>query len=272
MSFDVLEKSTESGSPAELYEFAAASTYRFTSAADDVTISATTYTQLNGLSRSAIEDTGDIYKSSLTITAPEDFVVSKLFEVYPPSQVVTLKLSRVQLADLTDVAIMWLGRVLNVAWSPGHSTITCESIFTRLKMPGLRRVYARTCPYVLYGPECKALVTAFQEIATLDAMSVDRFSISSATFAGHPDGYYTGGKFSFDAGGGVIERRGVRAHVGDTITMTHPIPLLTAASTITINPGCAHTKAVCQGTFGNLVNFGGFPYIPTINPYTNSVY
>ncbi len=273
MSFAALETSTESGSPAELYEFTADSgVYRYTSAADDVVISGVTYAQLNGLSRSAIEDAGDIYKSGLTVTAPEDFLISSFFEVYPPSDVVTLALKRVQLADLTDVKTFWLGRILNVAWAPGHSTITCESLFSRLKQPGLRRIYARTCPYVLYGNECKAVATSFLETASLDAMSADGFSISSATFAGHPDGYYAGGKMTFDAGGGVIAKRGIRAHTADTITLTHPIVGLTAASTVDVYPGCAHTKEVCQGSFGNLVNFGGFPYIPAINPYTNSVY
>lgn len=274
MSFDALEKSTESGSPAELYEFAyIGGTTRYTSAAADVVISGVTYTQLNGLSRSAIEDAGDIYKSSLTITAPEDFAVSALFEAYPPSDVVTLALKRVQLADLTDVATIWLGRILNVAWAPGHSTITCESVFSRLKQPGLRRVYARTCPYVLYGDECKATSTSFQETAILNTLSVDGFTLSSATFATHADGFYAGGKLTFDAGGGIIEKRGIRASAAaGTVTITHPIAALTAASTVVVNPGCDHTKTTCQSKFGNLVNFGGFPYIPVINPFTNSVY
>lgn len=274
MSFDVLEKSTESGSPAELYEFAyAGGTSRYTSAAADVVISGTTYTQLNGLSRSAIEDAGDIYKSALTITAPEDFTVSKLFEVYPPSDVVTCAIKRVQFADLTDVATIWLGRILNVAWPPGHSTLTCESVFSRLKQPGLRRVYSRTCPYVLYGDECKAISTSFQETAILNALSADGFTLSSATFSAHADGYYAGGKLVFDAGGGIVEKRGIRSSsAAGSLVITHPITTLTAASTVVVNPGCDHTLVTCQSKFGNSLNFGGQPYIPVVNPFTNSVY
>lgn len=273
MSFDTYERSTEQSQPSELYEFVTGGgTYRYTSAADTVVISGVPYAQQAGLSRSSIEDAGDIYKSALTVTAPEDFPVSLLFEVYPPSDVVTLKVQRVQLADLTDVKAIWLGRILNVGWQPGRSTLTLESLFSSLKHPGLRRIYSRSCPYLVYGPECKADVLAFQELAPLNAMSVDRFSISSATFAGHPNGYYTGGKLSFDAGGGIVAKRGIRAHVGDTITMTHPIAELTAGSSVTINPGCDHTAATCKSRFNNKLRYGGFEYVPKINPYTNSVF
>lgn len=273
MSFDATEKSTESGSPVELYEFTADSgIYRYTSAADDVVISGVTYAQVNGLTRDAIQDAGDIYKSSLSVTAPEDFLISSFFEAYPPSDVCTLAIKRVHLSDLTDVATIWLGRILTVAWAPGHSTLTCESVFSRLKQPGLRRVYARTCPYVLYGNECKAVATSFQETAALNALSADGFQLTSATFSAHPDGYYGGGKLTFDEGAGVLVHRGIRQSASGVITITHPIATLTGASIVVVNPGCDHTKLTCQSKFGNLVNFGGFPYIPPVNPYTNSVF
>jgi uncharacterized phage protein (TIGR02218 family) len=37
---------------------------------------------------------------------------------------------------------------------------------------------------------------------------------------------------------------------------------ITAGDTFTMLPGCDHTTAVCNGTFLNLLRFGGFPYIP----------
>jgi hypothetical protein len=29
-----------------------------------------------------------------------------------------------------------------------------------------------------------------------------------------------------------------------------------------VYPGCDKTQATCQNTFGNILNFGGFTYIP----------
>lgn len=268
MSFEQYEESVESGSPIELYTFAyAAATFRFTSADRDITVDSETYTQHAGLTRSAIDDTGEIAKANITITAPENFIVAKLFEVYPPSDVVTLTLQRVQASDLTDPKTIWLGRVLNAKWSVGFSTLLCESIFTRLRTPGLRRIYSRNCPHVLYGAACRAQETLFEELVDLIGISDDGFQVQSGAFALHPDGFYANGKLTYEVTPGVFERRGIREHVGQTITLTHPIAELSADSIVTVVPGCDRTRDTCDNRFDNVPNYGGFPFIPERNPF-----
>lgn len=274
MAFADYEESTEDGVPVELYQFGyQGGTFRFTTADHDVEFNSSTFTQQPGLSRGTIDDTGEIAKSSLRITAPEDFIVSRLFEVYPPSDVVDLMVYRAHTADLTDAATIWLGRVLAVTWSVGSSELQCESVFTRLKQPGLRRVYSRNCPHQLYGTACRAQETLFQEVVTLNGIESAGFDLTAVAFGTKPDGYYSGGKLSIETSPGVVERRGIRLHVGDTITLTHPITGLLSTDSVTIAPGCARTQPVCTGTFNNLVNFGGFKYMPAKNPFgQNSVF
>jgi len=272
MSFEAFEVSVESGRPVELYEFSyQGGTFRYTSAETDFTYGAV-FTAVPGLSRSSIEDTGDIAKNSLTITAPEDFLIARLFEVYPPSDVIDLVMYRVQRGDPLDGKTFWLGRVLNAQWTTGSSELRCESLFTRLKQPGLRRAYGRNCPHQLYGPDCRVSALTFAETAALNGIDSGGFEILSAVFDAQPDGYFAGGKVEWDAGGGVTERRGIRLHVGDSITLTHPIIGLTAGDTVIAYPGCDKTDATCVSKFSNLPNYGGWPFIPIKNPFSQTVY
>jgi hypothetical protein len=42
---------------------------------------------------------------------------------------------------------------------------------------------------------------------------------------------------------------------------------LAAGTTVTLFPGCDHTLATCSGKFSNTANYGGFPFMPTKNPF-----
>ena len=39
----------------------------------------------------------------------------------------------------------------------------------------------------------------------------------------------------------------------------------------TVYPGCSHNTTDCDTVFDNLDNYGGFPYLPSENPFGNSV-
>jgi hypothetical protein len=36
--------------------------------------------------------------------------------------------------------------------------------------------------------------------------------------------------------------------------------------------GCDHSVSTCAARFGNLANYGGFPFIPTKNPFSTGVF
>lgn len=272
MAFETYEESVEHGQPVELYVFGyQGGVFRYTSDADDFTLSGQIYEAVPGLSRSPIDDTGDVAKSSLTVTAPEDFYISKLFEVYPPSDVVELSVYRLQRSDPSDIKTMWLGRVLNATWGVGYSQLLCESMQTRLKQPGLRRIYSKNCPHLLYGSDCRASQILFEDVVEIEAITNGGFHLHSSSFGAAPTAdYYAGGKIAFDAGGGIIERRGIREHVGDVIVITHPIPSLLQTSTISAWPGCNRTLSDCRLKFNNVPNFGGMPYMVEKNPFGQS--
>lgn len=271
MAFETYEESADGSVPIELYEF----TYngvvrRYTSRDRDVQITPLTYTAAQ-LSRSEITDTGDITKCDLTITTLSSFPITQLYSVAPPSTVVNLVVKRVQASDLTDVMVIWTGRVLSASWPNGSGKLFCQSLASRMKQLGLRRLYGKGCPHQVYRQgigECNVAKASFLEMATLSA--VDGISLTSATFAGHPDGWWVGGEIKWEVEPNVYEIRGVKAHTGDTIQVTHAIQGITAGVQVESYPGCDHTPATCRAKFSNIVNYGGFPFFVSKNPYGNA--
>jgi uncharacterized phage protein (TIGR02218 family) len=274
MTFTAQETSIQAGQPIELYLFTVgARKFYFTSALADITIGVQVYTSIH-LSRSEIEDSGEIPKSSVTLEAPRDFEVAELFRVAPPSDVVMLDISRLHLSDgILEAKLIWTGRVLNCEWTAGSvCNLTCESLYAALLRRGLRRLYQRQCPHVLYGAACKVSSGSWRTTLNLAApgSTVSGITISDAGIDALADGYFAGGYLEYFNAEGAIERRGIKSHVGADITITHAIPTLTLPATVFLYSGCDHTLTTCDTKFANVANYGGFPYIPKVNPFGGS--
>lgn len=94
--------------------------------------------------------------------------------------------------------------------------------------------------------------------------SVDGLSVAAAEFAASAYSL-AGGSLSWTRADGIIERRSIMRHEGDTLTLLYGAADLAAGLAVTAKPGCAHTWAACAA-FGNTVNFGGAAYKPVKNP------
>lgn len=273
MTYNATEISAQSGAPVELYEFVVEGvTYRYTSGDLDYVLGVNTYTALP-MERTALSDTDDLPKNDMQITVKRDFPVAEFFRVAPPSSVVTAQMLEVHRTDVDQQAITkWKGRVLSVNWEGIKATLYCENTYTSLKRPGLRRAYSRQCPHVLYGAVgCRLVAADFREVCTLTAVSGTE--LQSAEFDAQVDGFFDGGYIEFEKAPGIFDRRAIRSHVGNTITMTHAIANLAASDVVNAYPGCDHTFATCLAKFDNTDNFGGFPNIPGQNPFGgNSVF
>lgn len=267
MAFDDYEISVEGSRPVELYEFSyQGGNLRFTSADRDITFNSVLWRR-SAISRTKIDESGDISKASLTLTGPPDWEVAALFDPSPPDDVVGLALYRLQLTDNT-AEVEWLGRALSARWPKDQSEVRCESVFTLMTQPGLRRIYSKNCPHLLYGSRCQASELIFQESVTIDTQTGR--TIISSDFATKPDGYYAGGKAIWEKTPGYFVRRGIRQHDSNEIIISHPMTDLPNGAVLTVLPGCDHTQNHCQPKFANGANFGGFPGMKKKNPFGQS--
>lgn len=270
MTFNTYERAIQLGRPVELYVFEnGLDVYRYTSADHDVTHDGKTYTAYP-IQRGAIEVTMERGRNNLQIKGPRTLPVSDVFRVQPPSDVVTLTVYRFHEIDPdSELIVMWMGRVLSVRWDSALTiTLQCEPVTYSLERPGLRRLFQRQCPHVLYGGKCGLDRDDWAEPATL--IGVDGLTVTSVEFDALADNYLSGGYIEFTTESGNTDRRFITAHTGAAITINFTSSDLAVGMSVTAYPGCDHTTATCNSKFGNSANYGGFPYIPVKNPMEGS--
>lgn len=261
MTYEARETSAQSGEPVELYEFQRGPNfYRYTSADSDVVFNSAAYTAVP-LSRSSIEATQEIARGALNLTCARTLPLLAIFNPVPPSDVIMLTVRRFHRGD-AEAVVIWMGRVLNVGWSGLQASIRCESVYSSIKRPGLRRMYQKQCPHVLYSAQCGVDRDAHKVTAEVVTVSGLAVTVDSLT------GNFGGGYIEWEPQPGVIERRAIRSNSGAVLTINFIAPNLAPGASVDVFPGCDHTLGAggCAG-YGNTPNYGGMPYIPTKNPF-----
>lgn len=260
MSYATLETSTQDGAPVELYTFAQGTQFwRFTTAPDTVTYAAVGYTP-SSISRDRIKQTADVLKDSLKLEFPRGDSFASQFLGFAPDIVTTVTVMRGHAGD-SEFIPYWKGRVIAAVASGNKIELACESVFSSIRRPGLRARYELTCRHALYSARCGVNLEASQTTGVTSVVSGVTLTVPEA--AGFADGYFTGGMVKAPD----ESTRFIVAHAGEVLTVQRPIAGLSAGETVRLYPGCDHLMTTCNSKFGNIDNFGGFPWIPIRNPY-----
>jgi len=264
MTYEAAETGEATGRPVELYTFARDYlAWRYTSADRAVVAGGQSFAP-RPISRSAIEATSEKARAAITITAPRDLPVADLFRVAPPTTGVTVLIQQYHEGD-GELAALWTGRILGVSFEGMVARIQCEPVSTSMRRVGLRRVFQRQCPHVLYGPACGVNSTSRRIAATIDAVTPGTVLVPQADSLA--DGALAGGYLEWEVATGIMERRFIESHVGAVLTIVGSTYGLAASMEISLYPGCDHTMATCDAKFSNAPNYGGFPYWPQKNPF-----
>ena len=236
----------------------------------DVTYLSELYTSAYPIKRSATESNKELSKSSVDIIVDLSNPLAQRHLASPVDTVVTVTIFQ-HTDSSTDV--FWKGRLASTKANNKGVILTCESIFTSLRRPGLRGRYQKSCRHALYGasgctvdPELHAVLSTLTD--------VNGVSVEVAGLNAYPDGRFRGGMLR--APDGVV--RFVVDHAGNNLTLSRPFEQL--QNLFNINgpgvvevkayPGCQHNMADCNDIFDNLPNYGGFPWIPSKNPVGGS--
>jgi uncharacterized phage protein (TIGR02218 family) len=270
MTYDAFETSIQNGAPVELYALTYDTTvYRYTSADTDIVHGSETWASYP-IRRAAIEATQEQARLALDIECGPDLPVLDLFRICPPDGVVAVTVLRLHRGDGNAVTL-WMGRVLSVSLDLGTAKLHCESVYSSLLRPGLRRLYQKQCPHVLYSSACGLDRSAWAEtcsVVSLDGVNLEVLGLPSGT----EDHSYDGGYVEWTDGSCHVERRSIRTQVGSELILTFQMPGLASASPIDAESllvylGCDHSLATCDAEFANSDNYGGMPYIPSKNPF-----
>lgn len=263
MSYTSYENSVELGSPVELYQFIrGVDIWRYTNVDRVITYALYDYTPI-AISRSSVKLNEDVFKSGITLSMHRSELLAAELLVYSPDMSTTLTIFRGHYGDNNYVSY-WKGRVVGASATGNTIDMECESVFTSSRRAGLRAHYEYNCRHALYSARCGASAAANRVSLPLGSMTSQ--TVLEVTGANaYANGWFTGGMIEY-AGG----YRFILAHTGNTITLSRPLAGLVAGLTIQLYAGCDHSKETCNTKFNNIINFGGFPWVPDKNPYNGN--
>lgn len=141
--------------------------------------------------------------------------------------------------------------------------IRCESAQVSLKRIGLRRLYSRACSHVLYSAACGATPIS----ATAEVIRSEGRQVELASLPPEVAGMLAGGWLQTPAGA----RHMIVSESTAGVELLYPVGLA-AGMSVTLTAGCDHSMSTCHSRFGNLANYGGFPFIPSKNPFSTGVF
>ncbi len=265
MTFESLETSMAGGSRIELYTLA---------------IGSVIYRMHNSVELT-ITESGDIYhrtqvsrgpvatgQESLDITLPGSHEFSLKFAEIAPGQAASLTIRAYHRADPSDVRVIYMGVVRSVAFTSSMAfsklaLIPINEAFDK-EMP--ERTFQAACNNVLFDVDCKVSAGLWSYVDAVTAI-VDNVVTINGLAAAKGSGWATGGYVAY----GVLDYRLILTQTADDLTLVLPFHEDVLGQDVTVYAGCAHSIGVCASKFGNAINYGGHPYVPTKNIFISGV-
>lgn len=253
----------------ELYAFTSASgEFLLTPHEFDVDLDGNLYTSLS-IERNELALGAEAAKSALDLKLPPDGdLVRHLLatSLTGETTAITLRIARRDTwGDYWWLSgTRWMGRVLGVEIADDVARVRCESAQVSLKRIGLRRLYSRKCSHVLYSSACGAA-----------PISASAFVSNSSGRNVELDGGVPGSVSGGVAGGWLQTPEGARHMIvsdyGSGVELLYPVAI-EPGTEVQLTVGCDHSTEMCASRFGNLDNYGGFPAIPSKNPFSTGVF
>jgi uncharacterized phage protein (TIGR02218 family) len=141
---------------------------------------------------------------------------------------------------------------------------------TRWLQPQLGRLYTKVCNHTLGDAGCTLDLTSFTFTASITSLGANpRKVLLVSSLAGKGAGFFDNGKLVFNTGSDVAPD-GYEIKTYDTttgsFTLFMPLPFdAVIGNSITAVAGCDQQPTTCLNKFSNVVNFGGFPFVPGNN-------
>lgn len=274
MTYEEHETSTEGSRPVEVFRFTVGATfYRYTSSESEETLGVETFTP-KAIKRSNAADGPESRDHDFQVTLPTSDPVAQIFAGVPTSDRIRLTVLRFQRSDTPtpETVTVFDGYVQTARFSEGGRVcqLTARTLLAALGRQIPARMQHASCNHVLYDPlTCRVDDTdAAFRAAARDVDSLVGNVLTVDGLGGYAAGWFVGGYVEDDDTG---TKRLVIADDGAG-NLTLLIPFASAPSTVSVFAGCDHSAATCASKFDNVINFGGYPFIPTRNPFATGIF
>lgn len=266
MTYASREASVESGQPVELFQFViGAVTSRYTSAEDEITFGGNTYFPRQ-ITRTDPQQSNDERRQQIEVTLPTDDEIAARFIGIVPGELMTLTITRFHRGD-SEAFILWSGKIMGAAYTKQGAMCTLRGVTTEssLARPIPHFKYQGLCNHVLFDTSCLVdkddfKFTGMVQSASGNTITVPGIDSLGATWA--VGGYISSNETDF---------RLITHQNGDILTIMLPFHSSPVGLTVDVFAGCDHTLATCETKFSNELNYGGFPFVPTLNPFKSGI-
>ena len=275
MTYDAFASSIESSRPIELFRFVqGGDTFEYTSAEDELTVSSITYTP-EVIQRGRITQSPRDRNSTLEIRVPTSNEFARRYRSSTPGSRASITIQRVQRLDfpVPGVITLYSGFVGSVAFENEmkEAVIACRPIESASSRPVPRFSYQSLCNHVLYDDACKVDDTDSRWRLTAGVTAQTGATVTVTGAGAFGVDWFVGGFLEIDGGD---DARLIVAQSGNDLQLLLPFPQSAIGKTVTVFAGCDHTVTICdtkfntpEDTLSNVINYGGFPFVPTRNPF-----
>jgi len=274
MAFDTFEESTKGSAPIELYTFTIGAVItRYTSAEDDIVEDGDTFTAIP-IKRTKVTGGGpDSRKEHLVLEVPGDNAIATQFINSIPGVQALVVIERIQRPDFPtpEVIQIFSGKISSVLFEQSGrlAKIRIEPLVTAQSKSIPTHTYQGLCNHVLYDDLCQVDDTDPSFRLSTAAVTVESSNQITVTGAGaNGAGYYTGG---WVESAGAAERRLILEQTGEVLTLLLPFGSPVLGTNVTVFAGCDHSIATCKSKFDNVINFGGFAFVPSKNVFQTGI-
>lgn len=280
MSYAGQEESVELGRPVELYLFQSLTeTFAYTSAPESITFNATTYTP-KAISRSEPSIRGSTADSdaTLTVTLPIGDPLAQRYVSGVPAGQDELTVYRRHSNDgpTPETIVFFEGLVDSMAVRGNEALIAVRPQSSKFRRTTPKRKFQAPCAHVLYDLGCGISDSdpnfAFPVVVTAISADGATVTVSGTGLSAQASDFFLGGVLRQ----GGVDRRMVLTQNdlgGDVMEVTVLIPFqdLSTGTNMTLLAGCDHSVTTCRDKFDNVDRYGGFPFIPTKNPFDTGI-
>lgn len=259
MTYTIYDQSADKGSPYELYAFLCSTgDYFYTDNGEQVSYGGDEYLPLQ-ITRGTLEF-NTVTDSPVTtqITVPTTcqlFFDHERGLVHPDMSVEVRRFHR----GTTGSRLRSVGRVVTHSVAGERYTLEiANTVQTEVQRTTAPVVYDTKCNHVLGDARCKVNRAAFSK-TTMVADAGDYVVMVSDD--GYSNGALRGGEIVING-----ENRTIVDNVDNAISIAYPFVEAKPGDPVTLYRDCNQMFDKCRDVFGNTLNFGGFPLLPTENP------
>jgi uncharacterized phage protein (TIGR02218 family) len=272
--FDAQEVSVFGGRPVELYEFALeGATFRFNNTEESIIVAAQTYLP-GGIRRDNVEQSNKQITGSFELhwaltNGNTALFLSKWIATAPEGDVeITIKKFHVTDTPTPEVITFWTGKLMDVAYADNEAIMLVSNVSSFFTDKGPRMSWGGHCGHNFGDELCGFVLSTVTRTLTVASVAADGITVTITDLStGQTNGDYIRGELRL----GAFTRRYITQHTGDVIVLLYPVPDLGAGDTIEVVEGCPHNVTACDTRFTNIINYGGSPNTPNINPFERTL-